>query len=205
MVDIVVLTIIRRSAMPSAPSVSMRSAISRRPRPAPPYSCGARMPRKPAAARASHSRSGNSLASARSRQCARPAGLAASSRTACTMSCSSGVSSNDIVSTSHAKDAVPGRRDVLTVNHGQHQPEHVPGVARVDDAVVPEPGGGVERARLLLVLGEDGCGHPALLLRREDLPPCPELLPLDGEQRGRRLLATHHPDSAVAPGEQEAA
>jgi len=38
------------------------------------------------------------------------------------------------------KDAVPGRRDGLTVDHGQHQPEHVPGVARVDDAVVPRAG-----------------------------------------------------------------
>src|SRR5947207_6682286 len=186
MVDIVVLTIIRRSAMPSAPSVSMRSAISPSPRTAPPYSCGTRMPRKPAAASASHSRSGNALASARSRQCTRPAGLAASSRTACTMSCSSGVSSNDIVSTSHAKDAVAGRRDGLTVDHGEHEPEHVPGVARVDDAVVPEPGGGVERARLLLVLGEDGCGQRGLLLGSEHLPLCPELIPLAGEQRGRR-------------------
>ena len=41
-------------------------------------------------------------------------------------------------------------------HHREREAEHVARVGRIDDAVVPEPRGGVERARLLVVLARIG-------------------------------------------------
>src|SRR2546425_1833807 len=68
--------------------------------------------------------------------------------------------------TSHAKDAVLRRRDRRAQHHGEREPEQVAGVDGIDDAVVPEARAGVVGARLLLVLGEDGCRDRGLVLGR---------------------------------------
>src|SRR2546427_336266 len=87
--------------------------------------------------------------------------------------------------------------------HREREAEDVARLERIDDAVVPQPRGGIGGVRLLLVLGEDRRRERRLRLGRQRLALGGELLALDGEQGRRRLLTTHHRDARVRPGEEE--
>ena len=60
-----------------------------------------------------------------------------------------------ITTPSHPPDAVAGLRDRGVRGHRERHAQHPPCLERVDDAVVPEPGGRVVRRALVLVLLAD--------------------------------------------------
>ena len=70
---------------------------------------------------------------------------------------------------------------------GEAEREHVAGLAGVDDAVVPQARGGVERRRLPVKLPLDRLRH-LLQDRLVDLPQFPELRPRDDLHHLRGLL-----------------
>src|SRR5205823_4594420 len=84
----------------------------------------------------------------------------------------------------------------------QRQREHVPGLGRGDDAVVPDPGGGVVGTPLALVLLDDRALELALLGLAHPLPRRGELRLLHLRQHRGRLLAAHHADPRIGPHEQ---
>src|SRR4051812_7883896 len=71
---------------------------------------------------------------------------------------------------SHAEDAVADVLERRVGAGGQGQTQHGAGVGGVDDAVVPEPGGGVVGVSLVLVLLADRRLERLLLLGRPLLP-----------------------------------
>ena len=77
-------------------------------------------------------------------------------------------------------------------------------VARVDDAVVPQMRGAVERRRFAVELVDDALEHLVDLLRGRLLALAQELLLGDGLHHAGRLLAAHHGGAVVGPGEDEA-
>src|SRR5580704_18545015 len=92
--------------------------------------------------------------------------------------------------TSHPEDAVAGRLERGVGGHGQREPEDPAGVGRVDDPVVPQPGGRVVRVALVLVLLAD------VGLVAADATT-------DGGQYARGLVAAHDGDAGVRPHPQE--
>src|SRR3546814_3955320 len=70
---------------------------------------------------------------------------------------------------SHPEHPEPARLDRRVERGRDPQPQHAPGIGRVDDAVVPQPCGGVPRAALVLVLLADG-GLEGLFLFRRPVP-----------------------------------
>src|SRR4051812_24301177 len=93
----------------------------------------------------------------------------------------------------------PGQRGVRT--RRERQAEDRAGVGGGDDAVVPEPCRRVVRVALLLVLGPDRLLEGVFLV---GAPRVTELIPADGGEDGRRLIAAHHGDAGVGPHEEEA-
>src|SRR4029078_9912555 len=76
-------------------------------------------------------------------------------------------------------------------------------LARQDDAVVPQPRGGVVRIALFLVLRADR-RLEGVFVRRAPFPAVGlDVVALDGRQHRGGLLAAHHRDAGVRPGEQE--
>src|SRR3954469_7875658 len=72
---------------------------------------------------------------------------------------------------SHPEDAEAATAlDAVGVDGGQRHPEHVPGVARVDDPVVVKPCGDGESVRLRLDLRLNGSGPRAVGVVVERLP-----------------------------------
>src|ERR1700722_12350896 len=101
----------------------------------------------------------------------------------------------------HPENAVGHRRKRRPAAGGQGQAERGAGLHRVDDAVVPEPGGGVVRVSLLFVLGPDrGLERLFVLLA----PVVTELVPPDRGQHRRGLLAAHDRYPRARPDPQEA-
>ena len=73
---------------------------------------------------------------------------------------------------SHPEDAVGRLGDRGMGSGGQAHPEHPAGLERVDDAVVPEPGGRVVRRALVLVLVADRRLERLLVLGRPLVAAC---------------------------------
>src|SRR5262249_10041925 len=106
---------------------------------------------------------------------------------------------------SHAKDA-----EAVAALHGvrerraERDAEHRAGVARVDDAIVPDVPGGVPGVRLLA----DLLGHhrvQGLVLRSvEGLARALGRLTAHDREHARELLGAHDRDAMVRPGEEEA-
>src|SRR4051812_25363209 len=82
--------------------------------------------------------------------------------------------------------------------------EHAAGVARVDDAVVPQMRGAVERGRFAVELVDDALEHLVDLGARRLLALAQELLLGHGLHHAGGLLAAHHGGAVVGPGEDEA-
>src|SRR3546814_6033754 len=94
---------------------------------------------------------------------------------------------------SHPEHPEPGRLDRRVERGRDPQPQHAPGIGRVDDAVVPQPCGGVPRAALVLVLLAAG-GLEGLLLFRRPVPPAGlAAFSFPRRQPARGLLAPHPP------------
>ena len=74
---------------------------------------------------------------------------------------------------SHAEDAELRRRDRRVERRRQRQAEHAARLRRIDDAVVPQPRGGVVRMALRLVLRADRRLERLLFLRRSTGRPWP--------------------------------
>ena len=81
--------------------------------------------------------------------------------------------------------------------------EHGPGVARVDDAVVVEPGGDEEGVRLGLDLGLDRGGAGPVRLLVERLPGGRGRRPADDRQHPGELRRAHHRELRARPGEHQ--
>src|SRR5271165_83705 len=77
-------------------------------------------------------------------------------------------------------------------------------VARIDEAVVPEPRGGEERSRLAIVARDDPRPLRLRLLRVERKSARARALLGDDRHHFGRLFAAHHRDAGVRPGEEEA-
>ena len=79
------------------------------------------------------------------------------------------------------------------------------GVARIDDAVVPQARGGEERVRLLLDLAlHDARASSRRLCFVERLPGALGRLAAHDREHAGELLGAHHRDPVVRPGEEEA-
>src|SRR4051812_38120549 len=94
----------------------------------------------------------------------------------------------------HPEDAVA---DVLQGGVGagrERQAEDRAGVLGVDHAVVPEPGGGVVRVTLGLVLLADRGLERLFVLGRPFLAAGLDPVAADRREHRRRLLAAHHRD-----------
>src|SRR4051794_26018355 len=96
---------------------------------------------------------------------------------------------------SHPEDAVGHRLQRSLCNNRKCQPQYGSGVGGVDDAVVPEPCGGVVRVALVLVLLADRRLERLFLVRGH--------VAANGGEDRRGLLATHHRDPGVRPHPEE--
>src|SRR5665213_1438360 len=105
---------------------------------------------------------------------------------------------------SHAEHAEARLGNRYRKTCGQSQAEAHAGIGRVDDAVVPEPCGGVVGMPLLLVLGAYGCGKLRLFVCTPLTAPGADRVPPHGRQHARRLLPAHDADARVRPHPQEA-
>src|SRR3954449_13129299 len=103
----------------------------------------------------------------------------------------------------HPEDAVADVFHGGVCAGGQRQAEDGAGLGGVDHAVVPEPGGGVVRVALRLVLVADGLLERLFVLGRPLLAAGLEAVAADGREHAGGLLPTHHRDAGVGPGEQE--
>src|SRR6476469_7229787 len=105
---------------------------------------------------------------------------------------------------SHTEDAEARLRDGLFERQREPQRETAARVDRIDDAIVPQPRGGVVRIALLLVLRADRRLEGSLFLGA----PCAALgldrVTAHGREHVRGLLAAHDGDARVRPGPEEA-
>src|SRR3954452_20070165 len=104
---------------------------------------------------------------------------------------------------SHPEDAVAELAQRRVGARGEGETEHGAGLRGIDHAVIPEAGGGVVRVALVLVLLADRRLERLFLLGRPLLPAGLEPVAADLGQHAGRLLAAHHRDPRVGPGEQE--
>src|SRR5580700_4113456 len=95
---------------------------------------------------------------------------------------------------SHPEDAVAGRLERGVGGRGQREPEDPAGAGRVDDPVVPQPGGRVVRVALVLVLLAD-----VGLVTADATTDATT----DGGQHARGLVAAHDGDAGVRPHPQK--
>src|SRR4029077_13204838 len=107
----------------------------------------------------------------------------------------------------HARDAESvglERANVGLAADGEAEAQNPAGVARVDQAVVPQPGRGVKRSGFSLHARDNSLFHhldPGLVDR---LAFALEFLLGDDRHDLRRLLAAHDRDAVARPGEDEA-
>src|SRR5688572_17105743 len=99
---------------------------------------------------------------------------------------------------SHPEDAVLRLGYGRVVGSGDRQGQREPGVERVDDAVVEQPGRRVVRVTLAVVLLPDRLFERLLLFLGG------EAALLHGGQDRGRLLTAHHRQAGVGPHPQEA-
>src|SRR3954465_1135600 len=104
---------------------------------------------------------------------------------------------------SHSEDAVTQLAERRVRARREGETEHGAGLRRVDDAVVPEAGGGVVRVALVFVLVADRRLERLFLLGRPLLAAGLEPVAAHGREHAGRLLAAHDGDAGVGPGEQE--
>src|SRR3954470_16129503 len=107
------------------------------------------------------------------------------------------------IRSSHPEDAVAELAQRRVGARGEGEPEHGAGLRWIDHAVVPEAGGGVVGMALLLVLLADRRLERLFLLGRPVLAAGLETVAAHGGQHAGRLLATHHRDAGIGPGEEE--
>src|SRR4051812_30377975 len=105
---------------------------------------------------------------------------------------------------SHPEDAVGGLGDRRVRGGGEAEAEDATGLGGGGDPVVPEPGGGVVRRALSLVLLEDRRLDRGLLVGAPLVTTCLDAVASHRCQHGRRLLAAHDGDAGVRPHPQEA-
>src|SRR5690606_31643922 len=82
--------------------------------------------------------------------------------------------------------------------------QHAAGVGRVDDAVVPQPRGGVPGAALVFVLLADRSLEGLFLFGRPVAAAGLDAVAAHGGQHAGGLFAAHHADARVGPHPQEA-
>src|SRR4051794_1021738 len=107
------------------------------------------------------------------------------------------------IRSSHPEDAVAELAQRRIGARGEGEPEHGAGLRGIDDAVVPEAGGGVVRVTLVLVLLADRRLERLFVLGRPLLAAGLQPVAAHGRQDAGRLLAAHHRDAGIGPGEQE--
>src|SRR3954466_4449941 len=107
------------------------------------------------------------------------------------------------IRSSHPEDAVAELAQRRVGARGEGETEHGAGLRGVDHAVVPEAGGGVVRVALVLVLVADRRLERLLLLGGPFLAAGLEPVAAHGREDAGRLLAAHHRDAGVGPGEEE--
>src|SRR4051812_35226758 len=93
---------------------------------------------------------------------------------------------------SHPEDAVAQLAERRVGARREGETEHGAGLRRVDDAVVPETGGGVVRVALVLVLLADRRLERLLVLGRPFLAARLEPVAAHLGQHAGRLLPAHH-------------
>src|SRR6478736_3002545 len=109
-----------------------------------------------------------------------------------------------VIAGSHPEQAEGGLRQRGAGDDVERQSQDGAGVRGVDHAVVPEAGGGVIGAALVLVLGLDR-GLERLLVRGGPfLAAGLVLVPFDRGQHAGGLVAAHHRDPRRRPHPQEA-
>src|SRR3954465_5007075 len=96
---------------------------------------------------------------------------------------------------SHPEDAVAERAQRRVGARREGEPEHGAGLRGIDDAVVPEAGGGVVRVALVLVLLADRRLERLFLLRRPLPAAGLDAVTAHGRQHAGRLLPAHDRDA----------
>src|SRR5664280_720186 len=104
---------------------------------------------------------------------------------------------------SHPEYSVGDRIERDAPNDAECQPEHSAGVARFDDAVVPQACGGVVGVALRLVLVANRRLERLLLLGRPGAAIRLDLVASHGRQHTRGLLTAHHRDAGTWPRPQK--
>src|SRR5690606_17837451 len=104
---------------------------------------------------------------------------------------------------SHAEDAIALLPDRGVECGRQRQAQHPTGIGRVDDAIVPKPGGGVPGRALVLVLFADRRLEGLLLLGAPAATAGLDAVAPDPGQHAGGLLATRHAYAGVGPHPQE--
>src|SRR5664280_2865960 len=104
---------------------------------------------------------------------------------------------------SHPEYSVGHRIERDAPNDAECQPEHSAGVARFDDAVVPQACGGVVGVALRLVLVANRRLERLLLLGRPGAAIRLDLVASHGRQHTRGLLTAHHRDAGTWPRPQK--
>src|SRR5262245_39334368 len=100
---------------------------------------------------------------------------------------------------SHAERIGLELADLRLPTNGQAEPKNAAAVARVDEAVVPQAGGGEQRRALLLDAAGDACLHRLEPPGIDGLAIAPELLLGDDGEHAGGLLRPHHGDAVVGP------
>src|SRR5438045_5041373 len=100
----------------------------------------------------------------------------------------------------HAEDAEARLLLWSAARHGEREAQHAAGIRGIDDAVVPEPRGGVVGVSLALVLVADRRLEGLLLVLRPGALPGLDAVALHGGEHRGRLLATHDRDARIGPG-----
>src|SRR3954468_4318655 len=108
-----------------------------------------------------------------------------------------------VIGRSHPEDSVGGLGDGHVGHGGEAHAQHPAGVDRVDHTVVPQPGRGVVRGALVLVLVADRCLEGLLVISAPLLAARLEAVASHGREDRRGLLAAHHRDPGVGPHPEE--
>src|SRR5215467_10216242 len=86
----------------------------------------------------------------------------------------------------------------------QAESQYLSRIPGINQTVIPEPCRGVKRGRLSIELIDDLLLHRLELCLVDRTAGAPLALLGDDRQHLRRLLAAHHRDTVVGPGEDEA-
>src|SRR5690606_16243933 len=104
----------------------------------------------------------------------------------------------------HAEDAETGGVDGGVQGGGKRQREHAPGVGRANDAVVPQPGGGVVGVAFVLVLLTNGSLEGLFFVGAPAAAAALDAVAAHGGQHAGGLFAAHDGDACVGPHVQHA-